>query len=86
MRIDTDDRDAHDAAADEICARTASASVHRLGKILVLWRPKPEEEQGASYSILAARWSMPASCSTTAVVFPSASISKVSCASTTVKK
>ena len=43
VRIDGDDRQARESAADEICARTQSASVQRVGKILVLWRPKPEE-------------------------------------------
>ncbi len=43
VRIDTDDREARDAAADEISTRTASAQVQRVGKILVLWRPKPDE-------------------------------------------
>jgi RNA-binding protein YhbY len=31
--------------ADEICARTDAARVQRLGKILVLWRPKPEGDE-----------------------------------------
>lgn len=44
VRIDTDDRDARHAAADEICARTMAASVQRVGKILVIWRPRPEED------------------------------------------
>lgn len=44
VRIDIDDREARDAAAGEIIARTASAQVQRVGKVLVLWRPKPEEE------------------------------------------
>jgi len=43
VQIDRTDREARHAAADEICARTDSASVQRVGKILVLWRPKPEE-------------------------------------------
>jgi putative YhbY family RNA-binding protein len=43
VRIDIDDRAARDAAADEICQRTSSAKVQRLGKILVIWRPKPDE-------------------------------------------
>ncbi len=47
VRIDGDDRQARELAADEVCARTQSASVQRVGKILVLWRPKPEEEKKA---------------------------------------
>jgi RNA-binding protein len=44
VRIDSDDRQARDAAADEICARTEAALVQRVGKVLVLWRPKPDED------------------------------------------
>lgn len=43
VRIDGDDRQVRDAAANEICARTGSALVQRVGKVLVLWRPKPDE-------------------------------------------
>ena len=25
---------------DEVCARTAAAPVHRVGKVLILWRPR----------------------------------------------
>jgi RNA-binding protein YhbY len=31
------------AAGDELCARTGAAVVHRVGKILILWRPRPAE-------------------------------------------
>jgi RNA-binding protein len=44
VQIGIDDREERDGAATEICARTTSASVQRVGKVLVLWRPKPEEE------------------------------------------
>lgn len=47
VQIDRDDRDEREAAADEITTRTNAASVQRLGKILVLWRPKPPEEDEA---------------------------------------
>jgi RNA-binding protein len=47
VRIDSDDRQAREAAADEICVRTGSALVQRVGKVLVLWRPKPDEEDQA---------------------------------------
>jgi RNA-binding protein YhbY len=36
--------------ADEICARTDAARVQRLGKILVLWRPKPDEDDVSTAS------------------------------------
>ena len=43
VRIGGADREARDAAAREICTRADAASVQRLGNIVVLWRPKPEE-------------------------------------------
>jgi RNA-binding protein len=45
VRLDIDDRDARDEMADGICARTDAARVQRLGKTLVLWRPKPEDDE-----------------------------------------
>lgn len=47
VRVDTDDRETREVLADDICARTGAASVQRLGKTLVLWRPKPEEPDEA---------------------------------------
>jgi RNA-binding protein len=44
VQVGLDDREERNAAAKEICARTSSAEVQRVGKVLVLWRPKPEEE------------------------------------------
>ncbi len=38
------DRDERMALADAICVRTDAASVQRVGKVVVLWRPKPEDE------------------------------------------
>ncbi|NQW04092.1 MAG: ribosome assembly RNA-binding protein YhbY [Acidobacteria bacterium] len=37
------DREARAALAGEICSRTDATDVQRVGKIVVLWRPKPEE-------------------------------------------
>ncbi len=37
------DRDARAALGDAIVARTDAADVQRVGKILVLWRPKPDD-------------------------------------------
>jgi RNA-binding protein len=31
------------ATGDELCARTGATAVHRVGKILILWRPRPAE-------------------------------------------
>jgi putative YhbY family RNA-binding protein len=42
VRIAGDDRHARAAAGDELCARTDAAPVQRVGKVLVLWRPRPE--------------------------------------------
>lgn len=44
VQVDVDDRDARQAAVEDICARTDSTAVQRVGKVLVLWRPKAEEE------------------------------------------
>lgn len=38
------DRDARDEIAAAICARTEAANVQQVGKVVVLWRPKPDEE------------------------------------------
>ena len=43
VRIDDADRDQRVAAGEAICARTGAAAVHRVGKILILWRPRPQE-------------------------------------------
>jgi RNA-binding protein len=37
------DRDQRDEIAEAICGRTDSAWVQQVGKVLVLWRPKPDE-------------------------------------------
>jgi RNA-binding protein len=44
VQLGFDDRDERAAAAEQICARTGSAAVQRVGKVVVLWRPRPEEE------------------------------------------
>jgi RNA-binding protein len=41
VRIGADDREARVALGDELCARTGAAAVDRIGKILILWRPRP---------------------------------------------
>jgi len=43
VKILGDDREARETMGDEICAGTDSASVQRVGKVIVLWRPTPEE-------------------------------------------
>jgi RNA-binding protein len=41
VRIGTADREERVAIGDELCARTGAAAVHRVGKVLILWRPRP---------------------------------------------
>lgn len=43
VKVATDDRAARVAIGDEICARTGAAAVHRVGKVVILWRPREEE-------------------------------------------
>ena len=43
VKIATDDREARVAMGDDIAQRTGAAVVHRVGKIVILWRPRPEE-------------------------------------------
>ena len=43
VKILSDDREARETMGDEICAGTDSSPVQRVGKVIVLWRPKPEE-------------------------------------------
>jgi RNA-binding protein len=43
VRINGDDREERHATAEAICAKTGAAAVQQVGKILVLWRPAPEE-------------------------------------------
>lgn len=47
VRVGGDDRDAREAAGDDLAARTDAAVVQRVGKIVVLWRPRPEEAADA---------------------------------------
>lgn len=43
VRVGGDDREARQALSDTLCERTDAVSVQRVGKILVMWRPKPDE-------------------------------------------
>jgi len=42
VKIASDDRDGRIAMGDAIAARTGAAVVHRVGKIVILWRPRPD--------------------------------------------
>ena len=43
VKIGTDDRAERVAAGEELCTKTGAAAVHRVGKVLILWRPRPQE-------------------------------------------
>ena len=45
VKIGTDDRANRAATGDEICARTGATAVHRVGKVIILWRPRPLDPQ-----------------------------------------
>jgi len=44
VKIPVDDRPARVALGDEVCARTGAVAVHRVGKVLILWRPRRNED------------------------------------------
>jgi len=46
VKVGTDDRADRVAIGDEIRDRTGAAAVHRVGKVLILWRPRPTEPPG----------------------------------------
>ena len=48
VKINGTDREARHAIAEAICTRTDAAAVQQVGKIIVLWRPTPEEDVAPS--------------------------------------
>ena len=42
VKVTAPDREGREALCDEIVAKTDAAEVQRVGKVLVLWRPRPE--------------------------------------------
>ena len=42
VKVNVDDRPERVAVGDEIAARTGAAAVHRVGKVVILWRPRAE--------------------------------------------
>jgi len=44
VRIGGADRDARALLSEAICARTGAAPVQSVGKVLVLWRPRPDDD------------------------------------------
>jgi RNA-binding protein len=45
VKIGTDDRAERAALGDDLCARTDAAAVHRVGKVLILFRARPDEDE-----------------------------------------
>ena len=43
VKINTDDRAERVATGDDLCARTGSTAVHRVGKVIIMWRPRPDD-------------------------------------------
>lgn len=43
VKIGGDDRAERVAIGNDLSARTGAAAVHRVGKVLILWRPRPLE-------------------------------------------
>ena len=50
IRIGGADRNAREELCDAICARADAAEVQRVGKVLVLWRPRPDQAAQESAS------------------------------------
>ena len=42
VKIGSDDREERVSIGDDLCARTGAARVHRVGKVLILWRAREE--------------------------------------------
>lgn len=42
VKLGQDDREARAAIGDEMCARAGAALVQRVGKVIVLWRPRAD--------------------------------------------
>jgi RNA-binding protein len=44
IKVTVADRDQREEICNDIATRTGAAPVQRVGKVLVLWRPKPAED------------------------------------------
>jgi RNA-binding protein len=44
VRVLNSDRDEREKICEAICERTDAAEVQRVGKVIVLWRPKPDAD------------------------------------------
>ena len=45
VKILDGDRDAREVMGDAICERTGAAAVQRVGKVMVIWRPKTDDPE-----------------------------------------
>jgi putative YhbY family RNA-binding protein len=43
ISVAVDDRDERRALGDALAEQVDAAPVHRVGKVLILWRPRPED-------------------------------------------
>ena len=43
VKIGTDDRASRVAIGNDLCTRAGATAVHRVGKVIILWRPRPAE-------------------------------------------
>ncbi len=44
VRVDATDRGTRAALGDELAATAGAGVVHRIGKVVILWRPRPLDE------------------------------------------
>jgi len=45
VKVKAEDRDSREALCDAICERTDATAVQRVGNVLILWRPRPDEQE-----------------------------------------
>ena len=45
VKVNVDDRAERVAAGDDLCARSGATAVHRVGKVIVLWRARPDDAE-----------------------------------------
>lgn len=48
IRVYNDDREERESFLGTICAELGAAPVQHIGKLLVVWRPAPDEEESAA--------------------------------------
>lgn len=44
VRLAGADRASREELSDRVCAHTGAAAVQQVGRVLVLWRPRPDDE------------------------------------------